>query len=73
ELEHEYIRDRQREGIEIAKKKGKYLGRKPKVYPDFERLLAKSRHGEITAAAAMRELGMSKTTWYRKAGEFQEQ
>jgi DNA invertase Pin-like site-specific DNA recombinase len=73
ELEREYIRDRQREGIEIAKRKGKYLGRKPKIYPDFERLLAKSRHGEITAAAAMRELGMSKTTWYRKAGEFQEQ
>jgi len=69
ELEREYIRDRQREGIEIARGKGKYKGRKPGVYPGFERFLALNRRGEITAASAMRKLGMSKTTWYRKARE----
>jgi DNA invertase Pin-like site-specific DNA recombinase len=69
ELEREYLRDRQREGIEIAKRKGKYRGRKPGVYPGFEQLLAQSRRGEITAASAMRRLGISKTTWYRKARE----
>jgi DNA invertase Pin-like site-specific DNA recombinase len=73
ELEREYIRDRQREGIEIAKKNGKYQGRKPNVYPGFEQLLAKSKSGEITAAAAMKKLSMSKTTWYRKARELQEE
>jgi DNA invertase Pin-like site-specific DNA recombinase len=73
ELEREYLRDRQREGIEIAKKMGKYQGRKPGIYPGFEYLLAQSRCGEITAAAAMRKLGMSKTTWYRKAREIQGQ
>jgi DNA invertase Pin-like site-specific DNA recombinase len=69
ELEREYIRDRQREGIEIARKSGKYRGRRPRAYPGFERLLAQSRLGEITAASAMRKLGMSKTTWYRKVRE----
>ena len=70
ELEREYIRDRQREGIEIARKMGKYRGRKPGDYPGFEQLLAQSKCGEITAVSAMRKLGMSKTTWYRKAREF---
>lgn len=71
ELERDYLRDRQREGIEAAKKLGKYKGRKPKVYPSFEEMLEKSRRGEITAASAMRKLGMSKTTWYRKIREGQ--
>jgi len=73
ELEREYLRDRQREGIEIAKKKGKYRGRKPGIYPGFEHLLEESKRGRITAATAMRKLGMSKTTWYRKAKELQGQ
>jgi len=73
ELEREYLRERQREGIEIAKRKGKYKGRKPGIYPGFEHLLAQSKCGEITAASAMRKLGMSKTTWYRKARETQGQ
>jgi DNA invertase Pin-like site-specific DNA recombinase len=69
ELEREYILLRQREGIEIAKGQGKYKGRAPKDYPGFEKLLAESIRGEITAAAAMKKLGMSKTTWYRKLKE----
>ena len=73
ELEREYMRDRQREGIEIARSKGKYRGRKPGAYPGFEYLLAQSRLGRITAAEAMRKLGMSKTTWYRKARELHSQ
>ena len=69
ELERDYIRDRQREGIEIARQHGRYKGRKAKLYPEFEHMLAKTKRGEITAASAMRRLGMSKTTWYRKARE----
>lgn len=34
ELEREYILQRQREGIEIAKEQGKYKGRKKKPLPD---------------------------------------
>lgn len=49
ELEREYILQRQREGIAIAKQQGKYRGRPPKVYPDFERIAARWQKGEITA------------------------
>ena len=36
ELEREYILQRQREGIAIAKEQGKYKGRKPIMPPNFE-------------------------------------
>ena len=35
ELEREYILQRQREGIAIAKEQGKYTGRKPVEHPNF--------------------------------------
>ena len=66
ELEREYILQRQREGIAIAKEQGKYKGRKPIVVPEFEQVTAKWRNGTITAAEAMRMLHMSKTTFYRQ-------
>ena len=66
ELEREYILQRQREGIAIAKEQGKYKGRKPIDAPEFERVTAKWKSGTITAAEAMRTLHMTKTTFYRK-------
>ena len=66
ELEREYILQRQREGIAIAKKQGKYKGRKPIQTPEFEQIVAKWRSGTITAAEAMRMLHMSKSTFYRR-------
>ena len=66
ELEREYILQRQREGIAIAKEQGKYTGRKATQPSDFDRVAAQWRRGEITAAEAMRILHMSKTTFYRK-------
>lgn len=66
ELEREYILQRQREGIAITKGQGRYTGRKPIEHPDFERVIAKWRSGQFTAVQAMRQLGMSKTTFYRK-------
>ena len=66
ELEREYILQRQREGIAIAKQQGKYRGRPPKVYPDFERIAARWQKGEITAVQAMKMLGMSKTRFYEQ-------
>ena len=66
ELEREYILQRQREGIAIAKELGKYKGRKPIQVPEFEQIVAKWRSGTITAAEAMRMLHMSKTTFYRR-------
>ena len=66
ELEREYILQRQREGIAIAKEQGKYKGRKPIVASEFEQVTAKWRSGAITAAETMRTLHMSKTTFYRR-------
>lgn len=66
ELEREYILQRQREGIEIARAKGKYKGRKPISSPDLEKVSAQWRRGEMTAVQAMKRLGMSKATFYRK-------
>ncbi len=66
ELEREYILQRQREGIAIAKEQGKYTGRKATQSPNFDRVVTQWRRGEITAAEAMRTLGMSKTTFYRR-------
>lgn len=67
ELEREYILQRQREGIAIAKEQGKYKGRKPIEAPELEQTIAKWKSGTITAAEAMRMLHMTKTTFYRKA------
>lgn len=69
ELEREYILQRQQEGIAIAKEQGKYKGRKPITHPDFERVTARWRAGKITAVQAMKLLGMSKATFYRKVKE----
>jgi DNA invertase Pin-like site-specific DNA recombinase len=70
ELEREYILQRQREGIGIAKHKGKYTGRKPVTHPEFEKVAAKWKNGEMTATEAMRRLGMKPSTFYRKVKAF---
>lgn len=66
ELEREYILQRQREGIAIAKQQGKYKGRKAIQPPNFDRVVEQWRCGEITAVEAMKMLGMSKSTFYRR-------
>ena len=65
ELEREYILQRQREGIAIAKQQGKYTGRKTVFNPEFDKVASRWKAGELTATQAMRKLGMSKTTFYR--------
>ena len=69
ELEREYILQRQREGIEIAKAQGKYKGRKAKKLPEFEAVYNRWKNGEITAVKAMSMLGISKSSFYRKVKE----
>lgn len=71
ELERENILERQREGIEIAKSEGKYKGRKPIDYDEaqMKALCKRWRVGEITATAAMKELGLKPNTFYRRVKE----
>ena len=68
ELERENILERQREGIEIAKGAGKYKGRKPLDVDEtqFKAVCARWRAGEITATAAMQEVGLKPNTFYRR-------
>ena len=69
QLKREYIRQRQRKGIAFAKQQGKYRGRPAKEYPDFDRVTARWRRGEISAVQAMTQLGMSKTRFYARVGK----
>ena len=66
ELEREYILQRQREGIAIAKQEGRYTGRKPLRRDNFSAVVALWREGKITAVQAMDRLKMSKSTFYRR-------
>ena len=71
ELEREYILQRQREGIAIAKEQGKYTGRKPLPVPDnFEETIARWKRREITATEAMRRTGLKPNTFYRRIATF---
>ena len=66
EQERINIRNRQRQGIEIAKAQGKYKGRKPIAVDNFEEVYTKWKAGEITARKAMVELGIKSNTFYRR-------
>lgn len=66
ELEREYILQRQREGITIAKEQGKYTGRKPIQHPEFAMVVSRWKRGEMTAVEARKTLGMSASTFYRR-------
>ena len=65
ELEREYILQRQKEGIAIAKEQGKYTGRKLTERPNMDKVISRWRSGDISAVQAMKELKVSKTTFYR--------
>ena len=67
EQERTFIKQRQREGIDIAKAKGKYA--KPKIEaPDgFKDDFIKAANGVICHAENMRKYNLKKTTYYRIA------
>ena len=69
ELEREYIRQRQKEGIEIAKEKGKYKGRLAKQLDTFDEIYQQWKSGNITATFASEQLNVSRSTFYRKVSE----
>lgn len=73
ELEREYIRQRQREGIDIAKTEGKYKGRRPKQLDDFEAVYIQWKNNTITAVNASRLLNISRSSFYRKVNECEKQ
>ena len=71
ELERESILQRQREGIAIAKKEGKYKGRQPIKLDEkrFKEAVSDYRAGNRTATSIMRSFEISSPTFYRKLKE----
>ncbi len=66
ENERNKIRTRQREGIEAAKKKNVRFGRPPKTLPEnWREVMAAVKRGEMRPVDAMRELGLSRSHYYR--------
>ena len=66
EQERQTIRQRQREGIDAAKAKGKHLGRPKLILPDnWDDVISDWKDKKITARKAMEELGISKSTFYK--------
>ena len=72
--DYETRRRVQREGIEIAKREGKYKGRKPVEVDqaEFARLYAEVKAGERTNRSVMDRLGLKSTTYYKLVGEFEQ-
>lgn len=70
EQERNKIRTRQREGINIAQRKGVRFGRpRIKITEAFKEIVAQWRKGEITAKEAMRLSNMRPSTFYRRVEE----
>ena len=67
ELERDQIRQRQAEGIKIAKEQGKYKGRQPIQYDRylFDQLYAEWKKGNITQKYMCQKLKMSRSTLSR--------
>lgn len=81
EKERENIRKRQRQGIDVmpivngkkvSSKTGRATGRPNATYPDnWQEVYSKWQSGAITATAAMIELGIKKTTFYKLVKQYE--
>ena len=66
ERERISIKERQRQGIEAARLRGKSFGRPPVKVPDnFTTIVDKWKAGQITAKEAMEQTGLKRTTFYK--------
>lgn len=71
QFERENTLERQREGIAIAKRQGKYKGRKPiEVTDAFLKIARKWEKGELQLKDAVEESGVSQSTFFRKCKQY---
>ena len=70
EFERANLLERQREGIAIAKREGKYKGRKAVTVPDLPRHYERYQRREVSKAALARELGISRPTLDRLFSDY---
>lgn len=73
QMEREYILDRQRGGIEVAKAQGKYRGRKPIDIDEkaFAEEYRKLKNGDTVPKLMMKKLGLKPNTFYRRMREYE--
>lgn len=73
EFERLNLLERQREGILIAKRLGKYKGRKPIPYPEnWEEMYQKWEKKEINSTKAREMVGLKKNTFYKLIKKWKE-
>lgn len=66
EQERAFIRQRQAEGIKIAKEKGVKLGKPPIAYPsNWKEVYKEWQEGKILAREAMEKLNLKRTSFYK--------
>lgn len=72
EKEREEIKVRQAEGIAVAKKNGKHLGRpKTEITDEFISVYDQWKKGEITGVEATKQAGLTKSTFYRLVKQYE--
>lgn len=73
--EREKIKKRQEEGIaampivngkRVSSKTGRGFGRESISIPQFEKFLKKQKDGELTVTECCKQLGISRSTWYKR-------
>ena len=73
EQERLTTRQRQAEGIAVAKEKGTHLGRPAATYPpDWNQIYPRWKNGTITAVRAMNDLGLKRSTFYKLVHRYEE-
>ena len=71
EQERVFIKQRQAEGIKLAKEKGKRLGKPPIEYPEnWDNVYKVWKSGVITAREAMKQLNLKSTSFYKLAKKY---
>ena len=73
QLERDYLLQRQKEGIAIAKAKGKYRGRKAIEIDEkkFQRLYKEWKSEKLSSKHFMLDMGIKPNTFYRRISEFE--
>lgn len=72
EQERLTIRQRQREGIDVAKAQGRHLGRPQAEYPgNWQEIYKEWKENSITAKEAMELLEMKRTTFYKLVNQYE--
>lgn len=71
EFERTNMLERQKEGVAIAKREGKYKGRKSVTIPDFDKYYTRYMNREVSKSKLAEELKISRPTLDRLITEYQ--